>query len=204
MVLKLLGEIPFRWSFWIRVFMYVCLFQASVHFDCQPHVDVNGFLEPVFMNFLIAWRFPILYFFCVALCESRCIFALGLSLSSWNSFFILFIHSVLMFCLLPSYILLVFFPSHPVIGMTSLIPPLLAGRIFFRCFGMSCFVCLVWSCLDIFVVFFLPPVTLGLFPRFILFILLASIFLFFSNIIQRFPFVLSFSFFIDFLSVYSV
>ena len=32
------------------------------------------------------------------------------------------------------------FPGHPVVGMSSCIHPLLVGRIFFCCFGMSCFV----------------------------------------------------------------
>ena len=48
---------------------------------------------------------------------------------------------------------------HPVVGMASPIPyPLLVGRIFFYCFGKSCFVCIVWSCLGIFLVFHFLPV----------------------------------------------
>ena len=35
--------------------------------------------------------------------------------------------------------------SHSVVGMSSHLVSLLAGGIFFRCFGMSCFVCIVWS-----------------------------------------------------------
>ena len=33
---------------------------------------------------------------------------------------------------------------HPVVGMSSCILPLIAGRIFFRYFGMSYFVCIVF------------------------------------------------------------
>ena len=39
--------------------------------------------------------------------------------------------------------------------MVSPILPLIVGRIFFFRFGMFCFICIVWSCLGIFLVFFL-------------------------------------------------
>ena len=80
--------------------------------------------------------------------ESMCIFTEDPSSSPCNSFFILFIYSDFLWCSLCSHVLLQnCFAFHPVIGMSSCI---LAGRIFFRCFGMSCFVCIIWSCLDIF------------------------------------------------------
>ena len=47
--------------------------------------------------------------------------------------------------------------------MFSCILPLFAGRIFFRCFGMSYFVCIVLLCLGIILVFLLLPVSSGLF-----------------------------------------
>ena len=50
---------------------------------------------------------------------------------------------------------IVLFPCHLVVGMTACNPPLLAGWILFRCFEISCLVCIVLSYLDIFIVFFL-------------------------------------------------
>ena len=98
----------------------------------------------------------------VALSASKCISTLGPSSSIHNSFPILFIHSA--FCYdfsIPIFCSKIFLPrSHPVAGMTSPILPLRVGRIFFRCFGKSCFVCIVWSCLGIFLFFLLSTVFL--------------------------------------------
>ena len=86
-------------------------------------------------------------FFCGALSESRWMFALGSSSSIWKLFF----HGAFQFGF---FIKIPPFPhfdqnllSHPVARMSSHISPLLAGRIFFRWFGMSCFFlyCLVTS-----------------------------------------------------------
>ena len=41
-------------------------------------------------------------------------------------------------------------------------PPPASWKNFFRCFRMSCFLCIVLSCFDIFLVSFLSPVTSGL------------------------------------------
>ena len=60
---------------------------------------------------------------------------------------------------------IVLLPCHPLFGMSSYILPLPACRIFFHCFGISCFVCMVLSCLDTFLVFLLSPVPSSLFPR---------------------------------------
>ena len=88
---------------------------------------------------------------------------------------------------------IVLFPCHPVVGMSSCILLLLAGRIFFRCFGMSCFVCIVLSCLDIFLVFFLSPEPSDLFPWVVLFVFLVMLlFSFRPDIFQRFLWVLWF------------
>ena len=83
-------------------------------------------------------------FFSVALCKSMYISAFGSSSSS--NYFVMCL-SIRLFC----YVLLVaIFLSkivqlllHPVVGMISCHLPLFVGRIFFYCFRMSCFVCIV-------------------------------------------------------------
>ena len=94
-------------------------------------------------------------FLSVALSESRYIFAFGPSSIPCYSFqcclsFRLFYNDfyVPIFC---SKIVLL--PSRSVVGISSHLFPLLAGRIFFCCFGMFYFVCIVWSYRDIFLVF---------------------------------------------------
>ena len=77
---------------------------------------------------------------------------------------------------------LFYFPCHLVVSITSCILHLLTFRIFSRCFGKSCFVYIILSCLDMFLIF-LSPVPSDLFPRFILYILLVL----FSLFVQRFP-----------------
>ena len=89
-------------------------------------------------------------FLIVTLSESNCSFALGPSSSSSNSFFKLFIHSGFLLCSLSSHILHQNCFTSFLSGMSSCILPLLAGRIFFRFLGMSCFVHIVLSCLRIF------------------------------------------------------
>ena len=96
------------------------------------------------MHPIMTWRFQIWYYLSVAMSELRCIFALGPYSSPCNSFSILFIHLAFLICFLSSHIL-----RHSFVGISSRITPLLAGRIFFRCFEMSFFVCIVWSCFDI-------------------------------------------------------
>ena len=113
------------------------------------------------------------FFLSVALCESRYIFASGPYSSPSNSFPMLlcirlfrYVLFVPIFC-----IKIVLLPCRPVVGISSCILPLLAGWIFYRCFGMSCFVYIVWSYLDIFLAFFLSPEPSNLFPRVVLFVL---------------------------------
>ena len=65
------------------------------------------------------------------------------------------------------------------------------GRIFFRCFGMSCFICIVLPFVGISLIFLLLPVVSGLFPQVVLLFFLVLPFPFCSNISQRL-FVLSF------------
>ena len=71
---------------------------------------------------------------------------------------------------------------------------------------MSCFVCIVLSCHDIFLIFLLSQIPSGLFPPVVLFVLLVVLlFLFRSNMFQRSSSVLSFLLVIvDFLSVFPV
>ena len=54
---------------------------------------------------------------------------------------------------------IILLPSHLVVGISSPILPLLARIIFFHRFGISCFICIVWSCLGIFLGFLLSPVS---------------------------------------------
>ena len=102
----------------------------------------------------IARHFPVWLFLNVTLSELRC-----------NSFSMSFIHLVFLLCSFCSRFLLqncfVSFAS-TVVGMYSCILHLLAGRIFFHCFRMTCFICIVWSCLSIFLVFLLLPLPFDL------------------------------------------
>ena len=117
-------------------------------------------------------------FFSVDQSESMCIFIFCPSNPS-NSFPILLIHSAFFYVLLVAIFCskIILIPLHLVVGMSSCDLPLLADRIFFRCFGMSRFVYIVLPCLDIFLVFLLSPVLSGLFPRVLLSFSLGLIFL---------------------------
>ena len=124
--------------------------------------------------------FPVWYFLRVVQSESRCLFA----------FFMLLIHFSY-FAFGFGYVLAPF--------------PLLAGKIFFYCFGMSCFVCIVWSCLSIFLVFLLSPVSSDLSLRVETFVLIVLLCFFSFQHIVAFFFCLSIfnrcrSFFICFQS----
>ena len=133
------------------------------------------------MYAILAWRFPIWNFFSVALSESMDIFDFGPSLNPSNSFPTLLIHSAFLLCSLPSHILLqnCLFPCHPIASRFSCIFSPLAGN-FFHCFGMSCYVCIVSSCLDIFFVFLPSPVLSDLFPQVVLCVLHVLLFSFLS------------------------
>ena len=82
--------------------------------------------------------------------------------------------------------------------------PQLVGRIFFRCFGMFCFICIALPFVDIFLIFLLLPGLFGLFPQVVLFFLVL-LFSFCPNVFQHFSFVLLFSsVFVVFLSAFPV
>ena len=84
------------------------------------------------------------------------------------------------------------FLLHPVVGMFSchLLP--VVDRIFFRCFGIFCFICIVLPFVDISLIFLLSPVLSGLFPQVVLLSFLVLPFPFCSYIFQCLSFVLSF------------
>ena len=63
--------------------------------------------------------------------------------------------------------------------------PILLVEFFFRCFGMSCFICIVLSRLNNFLVFLLSPVTSGLIPRVVLSFLIV-VFFYSSQLIRTF------------------
>ena len=109
-------------------------------------------------------------FFSVVLSKSMCISAFGLSLSPSNSLVILFIHSAFPLCLFGCHIFykIVRFLLHPVVGMFLCHLLQVVSRIFFRCFGMFYFVCIVLPFVDMFSIFLLSPVLLGLFLQVVL------------------------------------
>ena len=98
------------------------------------------------------------------------------------------------------------FLLHPVVCMFSCYLLPLVDRIFFRCWGMSCFVSIVLPFVDISLIFLLSPLFSGLFPQvgsfflvlpfflslhdpasFLCFIILASFCRFFSAFPVEFP-----------------
>ena len=87
---------------------------------------------------------------------------------------------------------IILLPSHSVVGMSSNLLPLLAARIFFRCFGVSCFVCIVRSYLGIILVFILSPEPSDSSLRVVLFVLIMFLSSFCPNIFSHFSSVLTF------------
>ena len=114
------------------------------------------------------FQFDIL--FSVVLSKSMCISVLGPSSSSSSSLLMLFIHSAFSLCFLVAIFLskIVRFLLHPVVGMFSCYSLPVVDRIFFRCFGKSCFVCSVLPFVDIALIFLLSPALSGLFPQVVL------------------------------------
>ena len=107
-----------------------------------------------------------LIFFNVVLSKLMCISVFGPCSSPSNSFAIFFIHSAFSLCSLGCYI--VRFLLHPVVGMFSCHLYPVVGRIFFPCFWMSRFVCIVLPVVNISLIFLLSPVLSGLFPQVVL------------------------------------
>ena len=100
---------------------------------------------------------------------------------------------------------MVWFLLHPVVGMFYCNFLLIVDRIFFHCFGMSCFLCIVLPYVDISLIFFLSPVLSGLFPQVLLLVFPVLSLLFRSQLFQRLSFVSSFlPVLVDFLSEFLV
>ena len=126
----------------------------------------------------MAWRFPVWYSFSVDLCKFMCFSAFRPSSSPSNSLVVSSRLFCYVFWLTYFFSKIVRFPLNPVVGSFSrhLLP--VVGRIFFRCFGMSCFVCIVLPFVDIFLIFLLSPVISGLFPQVVQLFFLMLLFLF--------------------------
>ena len=120
------GLFPLEWSsLWSSIRVSQFSFRLQV---C--HVW-RWIFKPKSVYAIKAWSFPVLYFLSVALSPSECMFTKGISSSIRNCFPIIYPFgfcydlSVPIFCskfFLP--------PSHPVLGMTSPILPLIVDRIF--------------------------------------------------------------------------
>ena len=149
-------------------------------------------------------RFPVWYLFLVSFWVVRCVFPLSgllrvlLVLSSYYLSIQLF-HYAFLVAIFPSKNVLSLW--RPVVGMILFHALPVVGRIFFRCFGMSCFVCIVF---DISLTSLLLPELSRLFPQVVLLFILVLSFPFWSHIFQDL-FVLPFwPVFVDFLSAFPV
>ena len=141
----------------ISVFcMYVC-----IHFGWKSVIDGGYFFLTKIRVCHLGRGFSSLIFLRIALSALGCKFLLAFSSSICNSVSMLFIPSAFCYDLsVPIFCSKIFLPlSNPVVIMFSPIL-VLFGKIFFRCFGTSCFVDIVWSCLGIFLVFLLSLVFL--------------------------------------------
>ena len=99
----------------------------------------------------------------------------------------------------------VLFLLHPDVDMSSNILPLLAGIIFNPCFRMSCFGCLVWFYVGIFLVFLLLQVPSDSTLRVVSFVLTVLLYSLHSNVFSSFSFVYVFLLVIvDFLFIFPV
>ena len=109
-------------------------------------------------------------------------FAFGSSSSPWNSFSMLFIHSAFILWSLFCYkIVLLLLP--PGVSMSSHI---CWYNFCFRCFGMSYFVCIVWSYVSIFLIFLLSSGPSYLFTQVVSFVLIVLLCSFLSEHILAF------------------
>ena len=81
-----------------------------------------------------------------------------------SSLVILLIHSAFTLCFFGCHIFLLY----PVVGMFYYHFLPVVDRIFFHCFGMSRFFCIVLPFVDISLIFLLSPVLSGLFPQVVL------------------------------------
>ena len=80
----------------------------------------------------------------------------------------------------------------------------IVDTIFFRCFGRSCFVCIVLPFVDISLIFLLSPALSGLFPQVVLLFFLVLPVLFCSPLFQRPSFFIILACFLSFLFAFPV
>ena len=99
-----------------------------------------------------------------------CISVLGPSSCPSSSFVLLFIHSAFWLCSLVAIFLSKInrFLLHPVFGMFLRHSLPIVDRIFFRCFGKSCFVCIILPFVNISLIYLLSPALSGLFLQVVL------------------------------------
>ena len=120
----------------------VCFCQASIHLDIQSVVDGSNFFKLESTYAIMAWSLPVWYFL---ECFSewidvhfrlRSLFESSLCYLSIR----LFYYDLSVLILFSKIVLL---SLYPVVGLSSRIHPLLAGKIFCCCLEMSCFFCIV-------------------------------------------------------------
>ena len=162
---------------------------------------MNGgeFLEPESMYSIIARRFPIWYFL-VSFSVNLCVFPLSvLRLLTFSACCLSIHHFCYVHLVTIVYSKIVQLLLHRVVSIFLCHLLQLVGRIFFRCFGMICFVCIVLPFVDIFLIFLLFPVLSGLFLRVVLLFFPVLPFPFCSYIFQHLSFVSPFwPVFVDF------
>ena len=124
--------------------------------------------DPCIPSWPGVFQFDIL--FSVVLSKSMCISVLGPSSSPSSSLVMLLIHSAFSLCFLVAIFSskIVRFLWYLVVCMFSCHSLPIVDRIFFRCFGKSCFVCIVLPFVDISLIFLLSPAPSGLFPQVVL------------------------------------
>ena len=159
--------------------------------------------KPCILSCPAVFRFDI--FFSVFLSSSVCISALGPSSNPSCSFVISFIHSTFSLC---------FFGCHIFVQNCSVFLRLVAGkflchalptidRIFFRCFGKSCFVSIL-PFVNISLITLLSPELSGLFSQVVLLFFLVLSFAFCSHIFQDLSVLPFWPVFVDFLCGFPV
>ena len=190
MGLWLFGAVPLLGSFWINEVLSLVI-QSGTCASCK-HLFISSaslsWMEENFLNqdpCIPTWSGVFLFniSFSVFLSCSMCISTYGPSSSLSSSLLILFIQSA--FSFMP--FLVVIFSSkivrflwRPVVGMFLCHALPVVDRIFFCCFGMSCFVCIVLPFVVISLISLLSPELSGLFTQVVL--------LFFSRVIFSFLF----------------
>ena len=145
-------------------------------------------------------------FYSVFFSISMRISAVGPSSSSSSSLVISFIHSSFSLFFFSCYIFVQNCSVSLAYGCWYVFfPPLLVFyRIFFYCFGMSCFVYIVFTFVYISLISHLSPVLSGLIPQVLLLFFLVLSFAFCSHIYQDLPVLPFWPVFVDFLSGFPV